>query len=414
MIDVASRSQQPPTSGTESSKHVAALVPNGKGHKKIQSPEPQTIDELIRLRALEDTYQKILSYPQEKGGYVDYTFHELDLFAFRVAQRYSECIPLRKSSDEKERVIGLLGPSNLDYIITILALSKLGFTVLFLSTRISTVVYRSLLEATSAQHLLIHDSFAETAEELQSILSTLQVHNILTQETYKNHLGMRGFITLPLYHAHGISSVFLVMFGGSACPDILGDRLVDNGVNLVSHYGTTETGQLMTSFHSSGDKAWNYLRPWQSLEPFLRWEPKGQGTCEVVALDGWPSKVASNRPDGAYATKDFFTPHPTIPGAWKYYARSDDTIVLLDDEKAVPTMIEQAVRQHRSVQGVVIFGNGMPLLGMIVIPSEVMSNASTTQVIDSIWSIFEEQNTSSAAYAQISRSMIKVLPVGTS
>ena len=29
-----------------------------------------------------------------------------------------------------------------------------------------------------------------------------------------------------------------VMFGGSACPDSLGDRLVNNGVNLISHYGT--------------------------------------------------------------------------------------------------------------------------------------------------------------------------------
>lgn len=108
---------------------------------------------------------------------------------------------------------------------------------------------------------------------------------------------MRGFIMLPLFHAHGLSSVFrafssmkeihmhnadlpltsknlletlqennfeifysvpyalkllgetvtgiralaklkIVMFGGSACPDALGDRLVENGVNLVSHYGT--------------------------------------------------------------------------------------------------------------------------------------------------------------------------------
>lgn len=108
---------------------------------------------------------------------------------------------------------------------------------------------------------------------------------------------MRGFITLPLFHAHGISSVFraftatkkihmysadlpltkdtllktmaenyfevlygvpyalkllgdsedgiealvklqVVMFGGSACPDSLGDRLVGAGVNLISHYGT--------------------------------------------------------------------------------------------------------------------------------------------------------------------------------
>jgi acyl-coenzyme A synthetase/AMP-(fatty) acid ligase len=115
--------------------------------------------------------------------------------------------------------------------------------------------------------------------------------------SYVNNLNMRGFITLPLFHAHGLSSVFraftsvkkiymysaslpltrnnllktmqkydfeifygvpyalkllgetedgiqalarmkVVMFGGSACPDALGDRLVDSGVNLISHYGT--------------------------------------------------------------------------------------------------------------------------------------------------------------------------------
>lgn len=29
----------------------------------------------------------------------------------------------------------------------------------------------------------------------------------------------------------------IVMYGGSACPDELGNSLVENGVNLVGHYG---------------------------------------------------------------------------------------------------------------------------------------------------------------------------------
>lgn len=29
----------------------------------------------------------------------------------------------------------------------------------------------------------------------------------------------------------------IVMYGGSACPDALGELLVENGVNLVGHYG---------------------------------------------------------------------------------------------------------------------------------------------------------------------------------
>ena len=110
------------------------------------------------------------------------------------------------------------------------------------------------------------------------------------------HLGLKAFITLPLFHNHGISNLFralhavrpihlynadlpltrehltsvfsrhdfevfygvpyalkllaeteegvallrgmkIVMFGGSACPDDLGDLLVKEGVNLVGHYG---------------------------------------------------------------------------------------------------------------------------------------------------------------------------------
>ena len=34
-----------------------------------------------------------------------------------------------------------------------------------------------------------------------------------------------------------LASIDIVMYGGSACPDDLGDMLVRNGVNLVANYG---------------------------------------------------------------------------------------------------------------------------------------------------------------------------------
>lgn len=114
---------------------------------------------------------------------------------------------------------------------------------------------------------------------------------------YKGGNGYRAFVTLPLYHNHGLSTFFravctstpvalfnadlpltasnliqaleavrpgsfhgvpyalkllaedphgiellaqckLVMFGGSSCPDEIGDKLVAGGVFLVSHYGS--------------------------------------------------------------------------------------------------------------------------------------------------------------------------------
>ncbi|KFY11178.1 hypothetical protein V492_04600 [Pseudogymnoascus sp. VKM F-4246] len=483
---------------------------------------PQTIDELMRLRASQQPNEPILAYPVHNTDYLEYTYKELDVFAYRVGKQYVQHTTQRRSSAEKEKVVALLGPSNLDYLISVLALTKSGFTVMFLSTRLSDAAYLSLLESTQCQDLIIHESFSKTAERLCKIMPGLGVHPIVQPESYafstkgddqdtcldfhldleleaqkicwiihssgstglpkpilqthraaltnyENNLNMRGFITLPLFHAHGISSVFraftsmkkihmynanlplthntllsimaehsfeifygvpyalkllgeteagiealvklqVVMFGGSACPDSLGDRLVDAGVNLISHYGTTETGQLMTSFRDRSDKVWNYLRPSANLIPFLRWEPRGLDLFELVVLDGWPSKVATNRSDGSYATKDLFTPHPSIPNAWKYSARLDDTIALLNGEKVGPTDMEQAIRDNKYVREAVVFGNGKPQLGMLIIPSEETVGIPESQILEYIWPTVESSNAAAPGYARVSTEMLKLLP----
>jgi acyl-CoA synthetase (AMP-forming)/AMP-acid ligase II len=111
----------------------------------------------------------------------------------------------------------------------------------------------------------------------------------------------------------------LCLFGGSAMPTELGDRLVEAGVRLAGHYGAssrrlllllfplsflssmlisplhtgaTEVGQLMTSFRDyETDKEWAYNRPPAALKPYLVWEDRGAGTMEAVVLDGWKGKV---------------------------------------------------------------------------------------------------------------------------
>lgn len=58
-----------------------------------------------------------------------------------------------------------------------------------------------------------------------------------------------GFYSVPLVlkfmaeDPNGIaalSKLKLVMFGGSPLSDEIGERLVDNGIRLVGHYGTSE------------------------------------------------------------------------------------------------------------------------------------------------------------------------------
>ncbi|KIX02564.1 uncharacterized protein Z518_08505 [Rhinocladiella mackenziei CBS 650.93] len=487
-------------------------------------PKPRTISELMSLSARELPNEPILGYPSHELDYVEYTFSDLELFSSRAARIYSQKIPVRTVSEQDARVVALLGPSNLDYVITTLALTRLGFTVLFLSTRISEAAYLSLLDSTRCRHIVVHPSYHKATSSLQSSLPDLTVIDISNKEeyiieqagpeelgleqhldldkettkicwiihssgstgppkpiyqthqaalrNYEQNMNMRGFITLPLFHAHGLSSVFraitsvkkiymynaslpltrqnllgimgqhqfeifygvpyalkllsetpdgiaalaamkVVMFGGSACPDALGDLLTDGGVNLISHYGTTETGQLMTSFRPSGDKAWNYVRVHEKLESYIRWEERGGNLFELVVLNGWPSKVATNRDDGSYATKDLFEPHPSIKGAWKYSGRLDDTIVLMNGEKVIPIAMEQSLRQNKLVQEAVMFGTGKSQVGMIIISSDLAAHLETHEFIEAIWPTIAAENKILPAYAQLARDMIRVLPPAT-
>ncbi|KAK4032964.1 putative gluconokinase 3 [Parachaetomium inaequale] len=481
----------------------------------------QTVDELVRRRAIAHHDQVVVSYPSSGIDYVDYTMQQLDVFAYRVAMGYSKTIPARTSSTEKPTVVAILGPSDLDYLVTMLALIKLGHTVLFLSTRISPAAIESLVSVTGASALLAAPAHLEVARATQQKLEGLTVYEIAPRSTYEfpveihadtrldqtldlsieagnfvyiihssgstglpkpiyqthkaalaNYavsMEMKAFITLPLYHNHGICNLFraifsgkpihlynaslplthdylasimrthrfeifygvpyalkllaesdegidilrslkIVMYGGSACPDDLGNRLVDCGVNLVGHYGATEVGQLMTSFRPKGDKAWNYVRESDKLAPFLEWIPRGPNLFECAVKDGWPAKIASNQPDGTYRTKDLFEPHPTIPKAWKYIARSDDTIVLVNGEKFNPVQLEGDVRSDRAVAEAVVFGAGRPYLGILVIPAASLGHLAAEEVRDVVWPVVQRAQGSAESYARISREMICVLP----
>ncbi|RSL93454.1 hypothetical protein CEP52_013235 [Fusarium oligoseptatum] len=493
------------------------------GHDKpiVQAPirehddsQLRTIDGLIRHRASLYPHDHVISYPSSGINYVDYTLQQLDVFAWRVAKFYEPELPIRTSSSQKPTVVAMLGPSNLEYLITMLALNKMGHTALLLSTRIPQIAVESLVNATGATAIIADGRFVELADNVSKTIPTLQSLRIAGRDTfeypieahgdtqldghldpeveteniawiihssgstglpkpiyqtqksclpnYAIHMDMKSFITLPLFHNHGICNMFRAIhsrkaihlynadlpltqdhlvnimrehnfeiFYGvpyalkllceteegiklfakpQACPDDLGNLLVDNGVNLVGHYGATEVGQLMTSFRPEGDKAWNYVRESDKLSPFLKWVPRGPNLYECCVTDGWPAKVQSNQPDNSYATKDLFEPHPTIPRAWKYIARMDDTIVLVNGEKFNPVAMEGSIRSNKNVKESVVFGAGRPYLGVLIVPSEIWAGKPESDILEAVWPLVELSNQSSDSFARISKSMVKLLP----
>jgi hypothetical protein len=169
----------------------------------------------------------------------------------------------------------------------------------------------------------------------------------------------------------------------------------------------------MTSFREPGDKAWDYVRARDAVKPYLKWEERSPGIFELIVLDGWTSKVASNRPDGSYATKDLFTPHPTITNAWKYFARLDDTIVLMNGEKLVPNTFEHLIRHEKLVAEAVLFGSGKARPGLMIIPSEAAKKLSPDDLRRELVPALNKANKDMPGYAQLSLDMVEVLSIGT-
>lgn len=160
--------------------------------KAIEEPQvpredgpPQTVDALVRHRAQTFAHQTVVSYPSSGIEYVDYTMQQLDVFAYRVACHYQDRLPVRSSSDEKPKVIAVLGPSNLEYLVTMLALIKLGHTILFLSTRISQEAVESLMRTTQAETLLIDARHEDTANGVKGLLPSINVFEIASRAIFE-------------------------------------------------------------------------------------------------------------------------------------------------------------------------------------------------------------------------------------
>jgi thioester reductase-like protein len=476
--------------------------------------EARTLDELLRLRAATLPDTAIAAYPtsSEPDSYVAHSARQLDEYTTRAAHQYRGVFGHR-ARNSAEHVVALLAASDLDYLVAQFALGRLGFTVLLLSTRLSPEAIHSLLEKTSCSDIVYSDAFQAKIDAVAALCplrSTLLVssyregplpelgmdldhefetntscnilhssgstglpkpiYNIHKSFIYNaaNNFGLRGFITLPLYHNHGMSSFYralyagkalyfynpnlplsarqltavfthlgseleifygvpyalkllasdegigllkrfkMVMFGGSACPDDLGDLLVNSGVNLVSHYGATEVGQLMTSSREPGDKEWSWLRPPAALLPYLRWQQHGDA-FEVVIADGWKSKVTSNQPDGSYATRDLFVKHPSKSDRFKYVGRLDDWIVLVNGEKLNPVQFEHTLQSDERVAEAVVFGAGQVAAGLIIVPAKGFESLSEDEYLKLVQPTLDAANAQAEAYAKIDREHVRVL-----
>ncbi|EGO25232.1 putative aminoadipate reductase [Serpula lacrymans var. lacrymans S7.9] len=409
--------------------------------------------------------------------YTKYTYAQLDASASLLAHHLKDTglVPPRAKGDATSKMtVGLLGSSTIDYVVTELALYRMGYSQ---AKNPEKTTWEPILNWKDEFFLpvtVIHSSGSTGFPK--PIIAT----NKAAIGNCANNFGLCSLTTLPLYHGHGHSNLFraihsaktlylfptgsipltsanvikllgqapdveglygvplalkllaetseglavlkklkLVMFGGSACPDELGDFLVAQGVRLLGHYGLTEMGQLMTSFRDfENDKLWNWVRakgPYvkSNVNDFMRFEDRGDGKYELYVLDGWHTKVMSNQPDGSYATKDLLIKHPTLPDAYKFVGRIDDTLVMVNGEKTNPVPIELTLRSSPYIADAIIFGTARTQIGGLILPTEAAKDFSAVEFTNAIAPTVALANSDAPSHSQLAAEALVFLPYGT-
>lgn len=245
----------------------------------------------------------------------------------------------------------------------------------------------------------------------------------------------------PTEHPPGITllkSMDLVGVGGAALPPAVGEKLVSEGVRLVSRFGCAECGFLLTSHRDYAvDRDWSYLRAIPALQPdYYAFEQQSRQDgadgnssdggsdlekassaspplFELVVKPEWPHRGKTNRPDGSFATADLFERHPTIPDAWRYHSRADAQITLISGKKFDPAPVEGELLSspagRRSLVDAMVFGTGRETPGVLLFPKWGGDFGGDEDVLSDVWLTIQQMNEGTQNHARIPRSSVVVV-----
>ncbi|KAJ5949326.1 AMP-dependent synthetase/ligase [Penicillium verhagenii] len=222
------------------------------------------LDDLIRLRAADIVQQPILAYPssdKDAASYNYYTGLQLDEMIDQTVTTLMEdgFTPPKKDGS----IVALLTLSDLSMIITLFALSRLGYTVMILSPRLSGDACVSLLNTVGCDNIIYGKTGTEIRITIGEILkrkfvtcrpipvlsdatsetSLLVLHRKRNSEALRDKIalilhssgstgdpkplflthraimthplrgpGLTSFNSLPWYHLHGISTALQAMW----------------------------------------------------------------------------------------------------------------------------------------------------------------------------------------------------------
>jgi thioester reductase-like protein len=105
-----------------------------------------------------------------------------------------------------------------------------------------------------------------------------------------------------------------------------------------------------------------------------------------------------------------FAPHPTVENAWLYHSRADSQLTLITGKKFDPAPLEAAIATSPQLNDVLIFGNGQPYPGALLLRSENAAGVSDLELLESIKPAVEKLNRESQDHARIPIHMLVPVP----
>ncbi|KAK0483762.1 hypothetical protein IW261DRAFT_1332931 [Armillaria novae-zelandiae] len=248
-----------------------------------------------------------------------------------------------------------------------------------------------------------------TAENLFKSAKTVQTDFIFCVPSF-----IETWSRKPEY-VEWISTRSGLLYGGGPLNKETGDYMTSKGTCIFNLYGSTEGGPTCPVLPAQAGYDWDYLQ----FPGFVKTEmvPNGNNLYELVMVSNpfcHPSVLNTKVNDAdAYATSDLFIPHPTKPGFWKIFGRTDDQIIHNTGEKTNPGPLENMLNQNPHVLTSVMFGRGKFQAGVLVEPRREFSfdPADTdllSQFRNQIWPTVERMNAFAPQHSRLFKEMILV------
>ena len=149
----------------------------------VDVSEFKLLDQVFRHRAADPCQVPLLAFPKTDHADFEYfTGRDLNHFTDSAAWTY-EGQGLRSVGSD---VVGILGPTDIDWVITLFALSRVGKTVLILSPRLSAEAVLKLARETQCQSLIYRDTLilSGIVQEVQKSNKGMQMFHMLTRDKY--------------------------------------------------------------------------------------------------------------------------------------------------------------------------------------------------------------------------------------